>query len=251
MLGTSFAFLRDRTHMSDFLGDSMKLKRALILILTLASSVGWADRPPRYPDPGNGGGNSPRPEPRPEPPRESYPEPRPPRDSYPSPRPEPRPNPRPDPYPDYPEPRPPRDSYPEPHPEPYPEPRPDPRYPRPRPPAPYPDEQTRDLVIPIHRYVTDQRLLLKRMLNLRPYENYLVESVIVNLRNSTSARLDLEVTGVVDDRSYAPYRQAILYPRQFTDLSDPYVRLNLAVHGQVYISTITVRVYSSNYLAVY
>ena len=182
----------------------MKLKQIIILVLTVVSSLGWADqRPPPF--------EPTRPDPIP---------------GHRPPPPEPRPNPRPDPYP---------------------QPNPEPVRPRPEPPVrPNPGDHSQVLSIPIHRYVTNERLSISGLLNLDPYYRYEVEAVIVDVRNSYNSSLQLVVNGIVEDSVYAPTQLVTLYPRQLIDLNDPSLQMDLLVDGQSYISTISVRIRDSN-----
>ncbi len=213
----------------------MTLKKILLPILMVSSSLGWAqpssqpmnERPPRYPGPGN-------PEPRPEPPRH---EPRPPVRPEP-PRHEPRPPIRPEPprheRPPI-RPEPPRHERPPIRPEP-------PRY-EPRPPVrPDPGYQYIDQTVSVRRTLSNQHLDLMRLFNLHGYySGYSVESITVRVEDGRYSYLRLLADGRVEDEGSGNARNVTLYPRYNTQIGYGLHDLLLEVDGTAYIKRIQIR----------
>ncbi len=250
----------------------MTLKKILLPILMVSSSLGWAqptsqpmnERPPRYPGPGN-------PEPRPEPPREERPEPprneRPPREERPPIRPEPprheRPPVRPEPPRHEPRPpirpEPPRHERPPVRPEPprherppiRPEPprherppiRPEPPRYEPRPPVrPDPGYEYITQTVSVRRTLSNQYLDLMQLFNLHGYySGYSVESITVRVDSGRYSQLRLLANGQVEDEGSGNARNVTLYSRYNTQIGYGLHELLLEVHGTAHVKRIQIR----------
>ena len=238
----------------------MTLKKILLPILMVSSSLGWAqpssqpmnERPPRYPGPGN-------PEPRPEPPRhEPRPpvRPEPPRNERPPIRPEPpRHEPRPPIRPEPPRyerppirPEPPRH---EPRPPIRPEPpryerppiRPEPPRYEPRPPIrPDPGYDYITQTVSVRRTLSNQYLDIMRLFNLHGYySGYSVESITVRVDEGHYSVLRLLADGRVEDEGSGNARNVTLYPRYNTQIGYGLHELLLEVDGTAFVKRVQIR----------
>lgn len=124
-------------------------------------------------------------------------------------------------------------------------PRPLPPPPRPIPPAPplpYPGDQEIVRAAYVGRYVTNERLPLRQMLNLgTEYRGYRVESLVVDVRGSAyGATLNLLVNGMHQDSSYSPVEHVVLYPKYNAEIGEGLNSLQLEVVGSALIDQVSV-----------